>query len=654
MTWSRSLAGLLILLPLCAALPLSAAGCPLQLDCTSFRRAFADPRVGETSPQLGVLGGTLLVVLRNTGAEPVTVTGFTLGGEGPAALYPGQRLNWWRVWPNPVPSGGRAALTINARRAALREGRTVEVQVNSNAGSVGGAVKLTTSPVRIGHVVFEGLAPAPQSNVTIYLRNDDPRRTWRVDRLWLDGEPVTGRAKILGRDLRPGALAIASFAARPALAAGRPVVVRAAFSAGRQAAEVAAALRAFEYDFPIGTWHSAAWQQPEELAFLREAGIDHNIGYIPAAEAIKAAAEQYGIRAVVDAGAGNDMRADFIKANQGNQAITAWLRGDEPDTPRPNPDPSVPRVARTAAEVTPFWAIDDRHPVYDNYCRDRTFAEYGPIPDITSMDAYRVGAPMPDEPGAPHLWGTWLELAGTYTHDLKWNSEPTQMWVWSQGIATWTERLYVDGALGRPVPTPSECKVQLYQHLGRGAKGIWWFCYFRPEGRVRQDYRKDIAEEAPLLLPRFEQVADQVVAFFEETAAAIAGYNRQLRMLRPLLLKSDPARLAAITAGSNIPQLDAATLAGERAVIVIVTNLDYEMDPLGYRFAPQRNVAVAVTLPPWLTARDAFELTPVGPAPCTWRTGHGAVTLEAPELVDGAVYVIAGDKRLRKEMAAAR
>ena len=640
---------LLALLALGLALP--GLGAPLRLEGASFRRAAASPRVGETAPALGVLGGTLHLFVRNPGPQPVTIESLLLEGVALDDLLPGQRVNWWRIWPQPVPAGGLAAITINARRPTLQEGGVARVEVGSSAGSLSVSVPLHTCPVRISHVTFQGLDGAPATRVAVFLRNDHPTRTYRVDRLYLD-RPVTAEIRWLGREIPPGHLAIATLSLRPALASGQAMMLRAQVSSGGARAEVAAPLRAFAPVFPIGTWNTEAWRQEQELAWLAGAGIDHLVGYPNLLGSIRELGRKYGVRAIVDAGSGDDMNREVITGNLDNPDVTAWMRGDEPDTPRFNPHPELPQVTRTARQIPPFWQLDRHHPVYDNYCRDRTFAEYAPLPDITSMDAYRVGAPMPDDAGSPYPWGNYLELAGTYTEDLKLNSEPIPAWVWSQGIHAWTERLYVNGQLARPVPTPSECKVQLYQHLGRGAKGIWWFRYFPPE-RARADYRKDIQEEAPALLPLFESVADRIVGFFQETEQAIRGYNRQLIMLRPFLLQADVARLARVRAASNPPKLDAATVVGERAVFLFVTNLDYQLDPLGYRFAPQRDIVLAVSLPSWLRVADAFALTPQGPAACAWKAGRTEAVLTIPELLDGAIYVLAADLGVRREMQAA-
>ncbi len=96
------------------------------------------------------IGGRLQVYVRNTGAAPVTLTGFTLGGKSfdeltTHATSRVEDTKWWRMWPNPVPPGEVAMLNM----------RLIDLAVDLPDGA---ALVLQTDE---GDVTLPSFAPAP-------------------------------------------------------------------------------------------------------------------------------------------------------------------------------------------------------------------------------------------------------------------------------------------------------------------------------------------------------------------------------------------------------------------------------------------------------------------------------------------------------------
>lgn len=83
-------------------------------------------------------GGRVQVYIHNTGTEPLTVTGFTLGGKSFEQLTTEttSRVNdtkWWRMWPNPIEAGKTAMLNMRLvdLTADLPADATLVLQTNN-------------------------------------------------------------------------------------------------------------------------------------------------------------------------------------------------------------------------------------------------------------------------------------------------------------------------------------------------------------------------------------------------------------------------------------------------------------------------------------------------------------------------------------------
>jgi hypothetical protein len=198
---------------------------------------------------------------------------------------------------------------------------------------------------------------------------------------------------------------------------------------------------------------------------------------------------------------------------------------------------------------------------------------------------------------------------------LKYVAEPKPIWIWTQGIADWGQRPK------RPVPTPNELAVQLLQNLGRGAKGILWF-----------NWDTGMHERFP------------------DAMAAVQGWNRVMKLLRPALLSGD---IVDVTA--QVPEtVDVAAIASWDMLVLFLTNMDYEIDPEAYPFQTVKDLKLNVLLPGWIKPGSILHVDPEnGIRPLAYSQENGRIQIEAGDLEAAEVIVIsnAGDAALNMQAA---
>ncbi len=133
------------------------------------------------------LGGRLKVFLRNTAAISLTITNFTLNGKAfeqlttiPIGNPPGiTDTKWWFAWPNPVPPGETATLSLRVANLAqdIPAGATFALQTNQGTVSYS-QFKPQTSPLWMPSLNFAAdlssltLFVANQGSKTLTLKND--------------------------------------------------------------------------------------------------------------------------------------------------------------------------------------------------------------------------------------------------------------------------------------------------------------------------------------------------------------------------------------------------------------------------------------------------------------------------------------------------
>jgi hypothetical protein len=204
--------------------------------------------------------------------------------------------------------------------------------------------------------------------------------------------------------------------------------------------------------------------------------------------------------------------------------------------------------------------------------------------------------------------------------------------------------------------------------LGEGAKGVLWFRYMTPgnmENTYRNDFekmRKRIAELKKqgkmrdwikdLRLDEFDLDAAfvQYRKLWAETWEAMKEMNAEMCMLRPILSRGYMYPQVYVESASNRGKIYLSGIASDRAVVLFAVNLDYDFDPQGYRFKPQRDVRLTVEIPEWLKTADSdWIIKGEKMTPAEIQQTAGKITVELKSLLDGGIILI-GEKRLAESM----
>ncbi len=572
-----------------------------------YRPHRSSPKILEPQPSLRQLGGTFWVFLHNPTRRSRNISALDLNGQPLETLSNGRGLNWFRVEPEPVPPNGTTLIIINLQ-ASLLQRTPLKLQLLFSDGErVESVLPTKTSPLTLAYAWLEG------RTLKVVVRNDDTQRGWTIERLRVGGREV--RFSTLLRTLEPSELTFLTATLRTVPPPYQQLPLQVDGRTGNQQTMTGGLVRPMARHFPLGTWRTQVWEDPQEMERWRARAFDTFVmgagSELSETErrAFQETCPQKGVKALVFAGFPRPA-TQFIERNKENPHIIAYMIKDEPDWANPAQFDNwhLPTLCERVAKV--FRDRQITPPVYLNLARSRRFGEFATTPDIACYDAYRVGAPMPDM--SPFPWGNLIELAGTYTEDLRLNCEPLPFWVWAQGAHRWDERVWVNGELGRSCPTPEEIRTQLWFQLGRGAKGVLWFIGF-DEDEFRRYYMQ--AQDIPALrrLPESERapLVEQLVEHGREAFEEQTRLNRFLQPLRNRLLAMDwQPNAGRVLSATSPTKLDVSVLVGEDSAVVWLTNYDYEMHPKAYRFREQSDIEVLVMLPRWLNPKRAVFRAP--------------------------------------------
>lgn len=631
-----------------------------SITASSFREGASNPAIREKSPGLEEMGGTAYLRVDNSQAGSLVISDVIVNGVAADELIKSRKIWWWRQRPNPVPNGRSGIIEICGSSSVFPGGgKPVEITLVASTGEKV-ECKLNRQPDRLvpGYLYIEG------DSLRLFIRNDDPASRYTIDGIMIDGTDVA--ASVVPSELGPGDVALAvvdgckSAQVRDTVA----LEIKAKDVAGNPL-NILRPVTLIEPRFPIGVWqNSSGFATDEYRQKLVQLGIDTPVADITAvaenqASYVKDIIEKYDFKPMVfvrpklDAKPSlPDFVTDFLANRGAGDIFAAFDSAEEPEIGKD--DDVYPKTFKVMQTTEAIRAVTRRHPIAGTLCQSRKFYQYAPIFDVAIMDAYRVTAPSADDP--PFYWGNYLESLVFYTRDLKLNSEPAPIWVWGQGIHRWTERAWVDNSPGRPIPSPSEARAQLYMQLAEGAKGLLWFQYIMPDGfgdGYKKIFRENQEDLKQMGISLSEDNIGQAIAYYrkcaEELEPAIADMNAEMRVLRPILSRGDRyPHISVVSAGAK--DTYAGCVASEKALVVFVVNLDYEFNPRGYIFRPREQVKLTVECPEWLTDVDSAWLI--------WGDKHESIplTVEAmnlcfavPYLEDGAIIVI-GPKSLEKQL----
>ncbi len=558
----------------------------LRFDYVGYRPArYETEFLHEPQNERPNRGGLIYAYFTNTSDKPIRLAFWRANGHDESYWRLGGFLAWDRVYGKVLDPGELGLLEIDAVSEDFAEGEPFSfAYIGRPSWSPVGSVEteLRVNPIQITYIrVLPGLG-----ELEVHVRNRGQEKV-TLESLEIVGHVVKAVSWV-GQTMDGPSRAIARLELEQPLASAGLLVAKLAVKNGQDTRPVYAHRRAFADWFPIGCWSN----KPDTYALLRRLHIDTCVhGGRAEDEFYSGIAPKYGFRTMVPSG-GPDV--DQLRSLGDHPAVACWMLADEPDWgTAPNIMLFVDRIVRR---------YNHTKPTFITLCRNVKFFEYAPICDIPCMDHYCVTAPTSSK--WPKFYGTHLEETAYYTRDLKYASEPKPIWVWSQAIATWSERPK------RPVPTPNELAAQLVLNLGRGAKGIIWF-----------NYEHNVAQRYP------------------DVRQAMQRWGRVLRLTRDDFLAAEPIETSVKTP----EKVDVAPLASWDKLLLCVTNLDYEIHDQAYPFTTHKDVQVSMTLPEWIDPAVALEVAPDGVSRVPFNVKRGRVEVELGDLEVAKVIVLAND-----------
>lgn len=533
-------------------------------------------------------GGMISVYFSNASDAPLDLAHYRCNGKDESFWRLGGSLAWDRLYDNHLEPGRMTVLEINAVTEDFAEGKPFSMTYIDRKGwRANGRIEteLRGDPVQVSFIrILPGM-----KGVEIHVRHRGEGEV-ELESIEIAGSKVVS-SSWLGAKMRGPATAIGRVELESALAPASPVIVRIGVKEAAGNRAVFAHRRAFEDYFPIGTWSN----KEGNYTTLRQHHIETVVRGGRAEDPFFSRdAAKFGFRTMTPVESLVDI--DTLRSLADHPAVACWMLSDEPDWSQP---PLQMLVADRMAR-----RYNSTKPTFITLCRSPKFFEYAPISDIPCMDHYSVTAPS--NTVWPHRWGTRLEETGIYTHDLKVASEPKPIWIWTQGIADWGERL------ARPVPTPEELAAQLALNLAEGAKGILWFNF---ELNKKQRY--------------------------PEVFEAMQGWGRVLKLTREGLLGAEPLP-GKIEAPETIK---ATALASADRLFVFAINLNYKMDPKAYQWTRAEDAKLSVPLPSWLSPKSGIEIAPDGVRAIEFKASGGRVSLNAGPLAVCRIFVFAPDSQ---------
>lgn len=570
----------------------------LRFDYIAYRPAqYEDAQVTEPENERPNRGGLISVYYTNVSSKPVSLAFWRINRKDESHWRLGSSIAWDRESKKTLEAGESAVLEICGVTEDFAPGKPFEFAwVDRGSWLPAGSVKgtLATDPATISSLIVQpGL-----SDLVVHLRYEG------TSPIALGGVEIVGQPPCTV-EWRGGALdgpghAVGKVHLGKPLASMQVFLVRVEIKNESGSRWIYSHRRAHPDRFPIGTWGAEEDRRVE----IRRMHVDTCIHGGPPDDAFFGRdAARLGFHAIVPA---HVDQLDGIRKLADHPAVSCLMLADEPDWS------TAPNVLLFQDELV--RRFNPHKPTFTTLCRNVKFFEYASIVDIPCMDHYSVTAPSSSK--WPTFYGTRLEETGFYTRDLKRASEPKPVWVWSQGLFDWGQRP------AQSVPTPDELAVQLWQNIGRGAKGILWFTLKESAGKR-----------------------------YPATKEEIRRQGRLLSLLGSRLLVSDPFDVRPEAPG----KLDVAALAGPDAVVLALTNLDYDLHPKGYVWRPARNPTVSLGLPGWFAAGKVLRCSPEGIEERPMSRSGDRVVLEPGDIASWAVLVLVKDSaaadRLREEFA---
>ena len=552
------------------------------------------------------------------GRYPASVHFAKLAPDEIARLIANGEPVWWKADPATVPLGGFAEIVIRLRRPLTHAATTV--QIVTDHGDCDSRIAPEVSPR------FESISFNPAlDTVCAYVRrpHSPPLPPAKV---FFDGQEVTAQTKIAA-DTNVNVIPLIIRLAQP-LKKGSLHFFQAKFSNGPPAS---AAARAWGEDFVYGMWgytkqgatpparvdfflgdlkrhqvNTVMFSYPGEVGdyLSGESGVEHS--------------RLTGIRAMRTA-PGNVLNPVY------------YFLMDEPDAHdfSVNQLPPAQRLGTLGQDLVRtsrrFRETDPATPQLlnvDNTFKPENWYTYAQLPDVFCADPYfqeQQRIVWNDRPAWAASFVKPLYVLGASTI-CNWACAPKPLHIILNSVR------HNSPSGGFRFATPEEKTVELFYALGAGAKSFsyWWYT---PYG----EFLGCGASEK------------EAVALWRQ----IGLLGAQVRTAGPMLTRSCPATLP-LKAPAKL--WTRTLLSGGDTVVLLAVNDNIASDRLGTVVVPLPKTVVNLTLPGWLGAVRAFEITPEGTRDVNWQVSDSEIIFDLGSTRLARMIVVTGDDSLRARL----
>jgi len=555
--------------------------------------------------------GSIRLYLHNGGGEPLTVEAIDLDGAPVGKVWrtdasfldPAVRdayievvndqLAWYRVYPNPIAPGAQCEIILRLTPPATEtDEHHVAVRL-SDGRRIETTLSATANNTRLDYVGFtDDLAGAH-----VYIESDNAPEPIEVD-----GRPIATTLHHVADRLWYAKLQFDS-----PLRVGSYHTI----AAGAAGARDAVMIRALANPAPLGIFGNISEAQCEQYA---DHLFETNIAFMPQLPETYDRLERFGLRGSYiywrkdkpDEQKFEPVyydRLETIEPFREHDGLWAYFLEDEPDGRYHRT--TLPRIAisRDVERANQFLRIADPvHPTYlqiDHGGYPRNMYIFGQITDHLTTHAYRMGSAEVVTSTADH------------TIHTRQGHRPRPFYYLCSGYCT--------GRGVERVIDPREMELEVFAALREGAKSLQWYPAHSANGLLKHPAIWD----------------------------AVGRMNVILHQVLPLVSIGTPIGEARIEGGGRVS--GKMILCGDRAVVVVLVNEDFEATPDSFSITPAR-VKVRVDVPALISARGvAMPRVATGPLDLPAKIDGPQVEFEWT--VDaGAVVVIYGEESVFEQL----
>ena len=589
----------------CAAVQ---AGAAVKVDCAYYhvdvgnRYPWSEGAAGITDfAKTDRRAGTLRVYVRNDGDTPAKIEATALNGTDLEELRTNERheVIWWRTWPDPVPAGGHAEISVR-----LRYPPTADMQLT--LGSAGGTQQATVPLVPPGFRIETVAWADGGRRLTIVAEKlrDDPVR---VQAVFVDGVDVTAGARMPAPSFAHGICPIEIDLDEPQ-AQGSFHTCKLVAANGDA---VACTLRTLDEFLRLGMYGAGDLERDVKL------GINCAGHFRPLGRGALDRYAAFGVRSAFHVGPSGP--ASEVR---GHPAVHGYIMHDEPDcwdyAAKEWPAPMRigfhgPDIVRHVQQCA---AADPAKPVLvtvDLTFKPANYYVYSQIPDIIAPDCYplTIGQPL-----------TWVREV---TETCRKAAGPRRVETIPQ--VDYEDRQKAEMKYRR-APFAAEVVIQYLYALGAGARGFSGWEWFDEKADWCHFYGA----------PNFPDVLNTVGDVF-----------RRFELLAPLILKAHPTEIASCSAEDVWVKT---LVCGTDALLLVVVNDDYESLPNDFVHRPKQDVAVTVPALPWLRPQAVAQVEDgrLTALPVTSEGRGRRVVL--PQLDVGTILLVTESETAARELVA--